>query len=112
MLLFTIPLFFHAAILSARTSLTAGINLLSPFPLLQSTGIATILLALKYSIHLAVAFGSAISHLFKSTTRGFEPTISAKSGFLLLTGILASIISATASTSFRDDCIFLLVLVI
>ena len=97
----TMPLRSHAAICSRRMFLISGSRRFRPLPVLQSIGMATVLCCLKYSTHSAVRAGSAISDLFSSTILGLLPMILFSTGLRLLTGMRASISSATISTSFR-----------
>ena len=95
------PLRSHAAICSRRMFRISGIRRFRPFPVLQSIGSAVVFCCRKYSTHCAVCAGSAMSALFIRTIFGLLPMMLFKTGLRLLTGIRASISSATMSTSFK-----------
>ena len=107
----SIPLALYDSMRGARSSLSAGTNLSTPRPLLQSTAMARVFSPERALTHSAVALRSAMSHLFSRMTRGLPAVRVAISGLRDDTGILASMISATASTSLRSFSIWRLVFV-
>ena len=87
------------SIFSLKISFTAGTKPPSPLPERQSTVSTFFPPLLKKSDQVLLAAGSEISDLFIRISPGLLTTMPARSGFRLLAGILASIISATASTA-------------
>ena len=93
-------LFFSSAIFSSIPN-----SCFTPVPLMQFMESARLPSFLKCSSQLRLMLPSARSLLLSTIIRGLLFTSSSIIGFLLETGILASITSITASTSLRFSCI-------
>ena len=73
----------------------------TPSPLMQFIARVKFPCSEKKSVHFSFSFLSDRSLLLRTINRRFSPTISSMMGFLLETGILASITSMTISTILR-----------
>ena len=105
----TKPLALALSCFSFNKSKSAGFICCRPCPLKQLTS-KTLTFSLDNSFtHALVTLDSDKSLLFNKITLGFPAQILSMSGFAELLGILASLISITASTSFKFSTISLFV---